>query len=69
MASPEERLLAAGIEVSFLTWRVVLAVALVRHSRFDIAACNQLPAASVPPAANYVPWVQTGNLVFISGQV
>ena len=29
----------------------------------------QLPAASVPPAANYVPWVQTGNLVFISGQV
>jgi len=30
---------------------------------------RQLPAASVPPAANYVPWVQTGNLVFISGQV
>jgi hypothetical protein len=29
----------------------------------------QLPAASAPPAANYVPWVQTGNLVFISGQV
>jgi enamine deaminase RidA (YjgF/YER057c/UK114 family) len=24
---------------------------------------------SVPPAANYVPWVRTGNLVFISGQL
>ena len=40
---------------------------------FDMLArprrARQLPAASVPPAANYVPWVQTGNLVFISGQV
>lgn len=27
-----------------------------------------LPVASVP-AANYVPWVRTGNLVFVSGQV
>lgn len=27
-----------------------------------------LPDA-IPPAANYVPWVQTGNLVFIAGQV
>ena len=33
------------------------------------AAGFELPAASVPPAANYVPWVQSGNLVFISGQV
>ena len=24
---------------------------------------------SIPPAANYVPWVRTGNLLFISGQV
>jgi enamine deaminase RidA (YjgF/YER057c/UK114 family) len=23
----------------------------------------------VPPVANYVPWVRTGNLVFISGQI
>ncbi|MGI4955213.1 MAG: RidA family protein [Janthinobacterium lividum] len=27
-----------------------------------------LPAA-MPPMANYVPWVQTGNLVVVSGQV
>ena len=27
-----------------------------------------LPAAPMP-AANYVPFVQTGNLVFISGQI
>jgi enamine deaminase RidA (YjgF/YER057c/UK114 family) len=25
--------------------------------------------ASVPPAANYVPWARTGNLLFIAGQV
>ena len=25
--------------------------------------------ASVPPAANYVPWVRTGNLVFVAGQI
>lgn len=25
--------------------------------------------ADIPPAANYVPWVQSGNLLFISGQV
>jgi enamine deaminase RidA (YjgF/YER057c/UK114 family) len=24
---------------------------------------------SIPPAANYVPWVRTGNLLFIAGQV
>jgi len=24
---------------------------------------------SIPPAANYVPWVQTGQLLFIAGQV
>ena len=24
---------------------------------------------SVPPAANYVPWTRTGNLVFIAGQI
>jgi enamine deaminase RidA (YjgF/YER057c/UK114 family) len=24
---------------------------------------------SVPPAANYVPWVRSGNLVFIAGQI
>ena len=24
---------------------------------------------SIPPAANYVPWVLTGNLLFIAGQV
>jgi enamine deaminase RidA (YjgF/YER057c/UK114 family) len=28
----------------------------------------ELPEAA-PPAANYVPWVVSGNLVFISGQV
>jgi enamine deaminase RidA (YjgF/YER057c/UK114 family) len=27
-----------------------------------------LPAA-VPPAANYVSWVRTGNLVFVAGQI
>lgn len=27
-----------------------------------------LPSASVP-AANYVPWVHTGNLIYVSGQV
>jgi enamine deaminase RidA (YjgF/YER057c/UK114 family) len=25
--------------------------------------------SSVPPAANYLPWVRTGNLLFIAGQV
>lgn len=25
--------------------------------------------SSVPPAANYVPWTRSGNLLFISGQV
>jgi enamine deaminase RidA (YjgF/YER057c/UK114 family) len=25
--------------------------------------------ASVPPAANYVPWARTGNLVFVAGQI
>ena len=25
--------------------------------------------ASVPPAANYVPWVRTGSLVFVAGQI
>ena len=24
---------------------------------------------SVPPAANYVPWVRSGNLVFVAGQI
>lgn len=24
---------------------------------------------SVPPAANYVPWVLTGNLIFVAGQI
>ena len=24
---------------------------------------------SVPPAANYVPWVRSGNLLFIAGQI
>ena len=27
-----------------------------------------LPAAT-KPVANYVPWVRTGNLIFLSGQV
>ena len=27
-----------------------------------------LPAAN-PPAGNYVPWVRTGNLLFVSGQI
>ncbi len=25
--------------------------------------------ANIPPAANYVPWVRSGNLLFIAGQV
>ena len=25
--------------------------------------------AHIPPAANYVPWVRSGNLLFIAGQV
>ena len=25
--------------------------------------------ADIPPAANYVPWVRSGNLLFIAGQV
>jgi enamine deaminase RidA (YjgF/YER057c/UK114 family) len=25
--------------------------------------------SSVPPAANYVPWVRTGSLVFVAGQI
>lgn len=36
------------------------------------ARLNQLGitlTAGVPPAANYVPWVRTGNLLFIAGQV
>lgn len=28
----------------------------------------ELPA-NIPPAANYVPWVRSGNLLFIAGQV
>ena len=28
----------------------------------------ELPA-DIPPAANYVPWVRSGNLLFIAGQV
>jgi enamine deaminase RidA (YjgF/YER057c/UK114 family) len=35
-----------------------------RLSQLGIA----LPSLA-PPAANYVPWVRTGNLLFISGQV
>ena len=46
--------------------RTLLFVTFVMHCD---RTTRQLPAASVPPAANYVPWVQTGNLVFISGQV
>jgi enamine deaminase RidA (YjgF/YER057c/UK114 family) len=36
------------------------------------ARLNELGIAlpeSIPPAANYVPWVRTGNLLFIAGQV
>jgi enamine deaminase RidA (YjgF/YER057c/UK114 family) len=28
----------------------------------------QLPAVT-PPVANYVPWIRTGSLVFVSGQI
>lgn len=34
-----------------------------------LSAMNITLPASVPPAANYVPYTVTGNLVFISGQL
>lgn len=34
-----------------------------------VAELGQLLPDPSTPAANYVPWVRTGNLVFISGQV
>mmetsp|Transcript_18855 Transcript_18855/g.45309 ORF Transcript_18855/g.45309 Transcript_18855/m.45309 type:complete len:158 (-) Transcript_18855:29-502(-) len=33
------------------------------------AAGFELPGKAAPPAANYCPFVKTGNLVFISGQL
>jgi enamine deaminase RidA (YjgF/YER057c/UK114 family) len=50
-----------------------LQAALNRLHTMSIAARLQalgitLPAVSVPAAA-YVPWVQTGNLVFVSGNI